>query len=1170
MRSVARFIWTVLLILATSIGLWAQAGTGSITGLISDPSGAVVLNAQVTLTNEATGVVRATKPTSAGVYTFSAVTVGSYRVTVEAPGFTPFKAANVVVSTGTAYNLDVRLQVGTTGEQVEVQAGAMGVQTNDSSVSQLIGQDIWGHMPLEVRNQNSYINLVAGATPDVVSTRGASVNGARGGTGNYMVEGMDNNDQGQGGRGQIAPGAGGAVTQISPDAIQEYRVITNSFAAEYGKAGGFITDTVIKSGTNKFHGSLFEYNRIQALAAEDWFTKRAGNKDRLVRNQFGGSIGGPIIKDKTFFFGQLEFHRMRQAGSTTTSGTTQQYLDWVNAGGLQQWAESSTSGICNNQAFLNDMFGTGVRTAAPCVGAFAAVGKTGQLFNQMIKVSPFPVAPNTTCAGGGCVGEGYYTSGLNFPVPIYNTLTVADPYHVNEYKIVGKFDHRFSEKDAVSYIFIEQSAKSGSAFDCGNSSIGPACVEEGKNIDTGITWNHSLSNTVLNTLKLSYLRHRQDYSLPNSGMVGLPGFYTYYDELGVATGMYSGMPQPFTDQQFQLQNHLSFVKGTHSFKTGMEYRRIRNASQFHLDDYGTFAPFAIEDYVTDLAFTDLAAHVLGIKSPGSAYVASAAVDMSNGKAPDVYRGYRSNEASAYFQDDWRMHPRFTLNWGLRWEYFGVPHNFKPNVDSNYYFGPPTPTLQAANLCTATVTTNCHTSNPWFPISNFSAMVQNGGFQVRNNEIWNKNTGNFGPRLGFSWDVLGNQKLVLRSGYGIMFDRLYNNVFENIRFNPPFFSDNTIGYGANGVAVGSISSPGILTFPFTSNTFFSNPAYAPKPNPRHMDQNIKTAYSQQFHLGFQYEFAKGYVFEPEFVATRGGHLTGYYDINTFDGRTACTTASSVKAGTPCANAGITAPVSSARISNVIGADNFRTSGFWSNYYGLQLSVRKNYNNGLSFMGNYTHSKTLDTLSDVFNLRGGRVTDVMNIGYDYGPADFDIRDRFVGNLVYDLPFFKGNRWIGDWSISTIFSMQSGAPFSPYSTSSGYDLNKDGNANDRVVTVGGVSPASTKTGKEAPNGFFDKTKWTTYACPTSVNSGIWCNVPIGRNSMNGPGFWNQDLGITKRFKITETMNLAFSGNFFNLYNHPNFAVPVASFTSSNFGKSTSMSGNPRITQLSLRFDF
>ncbi len=187
------------------------------------------------------------------------------------------------------------------------------MQSSESAVSTLVDRNVWQNMPLEVRNQNTFINLVAGAVPDAMagSTRGAAVNGTRGGSGNYLVEGTDNNDQGQAGRGQLSGyDPGGAATSISPDAISEYRVITNSFAAEYGKAGGFVTDTVLKSGTNQWHGSLFEYNRVQALAANGFFSNSSGNEDSLVRNQFGGSIGGPIIKDKAFFFYAMEWQRL--------------------------------------------------------------------------------------------------------------------------------------------------------------------------------------------------------------------------------------------------------------------------------------------------------------------------------------------------------------------------------------------------------------------------------------------------------------------------------------------------------------------------------------------------------------------------------------------------------------------------------------------------------------------------------------------------------------------------------------------------------------------------------------------------------------------------------------------------------------------------------------------
>ena len=347
-RCIAIRILLALVVLALAGTAFAQ-GTGEISGVVTDPTGAVVSGVTVTLTNSATGEKRTTTTSSAGVYRFPELPiVGTYTVQVSPKGFKSAKVQGIVVSVGTIFSRDIKLEVGTATEQVTVEAGAETVQTTDSSLSQLVDRNIWQNMPLEVRNQNSFIELVAGAVPqdDTGNNRGASVNGTRGGAGSYLVEGMDNNEQGQAGRGQLSLyDKGGASTSISPDAIQEYRVVTNSFSAEYGKGGGFITDTVLKSGTNKWHGSAFEYNRIQALAANDFFSNLYGNKDRLVRNQFGGSIGGPIIKDRTFFYGSAEIHRVRQTSpSSTADATTQQFLDFVNTGGLASWAESDPNG----------------------------------------------------------------------------------------------------------------------------------------------------------------------------------------------------------------------------------------------------------------------------------------------------------------------------------------------------------------------------------------------------------------------------------------------------------------------------------------------------------------------------------------------------------------------------------------------------------------------------------------------------------------------------------------------------------------------------------------------------------------------------------------------------------------------------------------------------------
>src|SRR5438445_3130856 len=388
----SRFVLVLgVLALLTTI-VWAQAGTGELTGLVADPSGAVVPNAQITLTNSATGDKRTTVTTPAGVYRFSALPiVGTYTLEIAPKGFKAVKIANLVMSVGTTVTQDVKLELGAGTEQITVEAGAEVVQTSEAALSQLVDRRIWQQMPLQVRNQNSIIELVAGAVPQdgTNSNRGAEVNGTRSGAGSYLVDGTDNNEQGQAGRGQISfYDKGGAATSISPEAIQEYRVITNSFSAEYGKGGCFINDTVLKSGTNSWHGSAFEYNRIQKLTANDWFSNHATPRveDHLVRNQFGGSLGGPIVKDKTFWYGTGEIHRVRQSYPQTGTSTTQQFLDFVQSGAFQQYQEGTgpyapgsplptsspgdpptTYGICI------------VKLGSPCPGAFGSIPANGSV-----------------------------------------------------------------------------------------------------------------------------------------------------------------------------------------------------------------------------------------------------------------------------------------------------------------------------------------------------------------------------------------------------------------------------------------------------------------------------------------------------------------------------------------------------------------------------------------------------------------------------------------------------------------------------------------------------------------------------------------------------------------------------------------------------------------------
>ena len=542
--------------------------------------------------------------------------------------------------------------------------------------------------------------------------------------------------------------------------------------------------------------------------------------------------------------------------------------------------------------------------------------------------------------------------------------------------------------------------------------------------------------------------------------------------------------------------------------------------------------------------------------------------------PEFYRGYRANEWAAYFQDDWKFRRNLTFNLGLRWEYFGPPHNFRPGIDSNFFFGSgdtPVPNPSA---------------NPFFPDdSPLAAKVARGGFQQRDHEIWKKDFNNFAPRVGFAWDVLGSQKLVIRGGGAISYDRIWNNLFENIRFNAPFFSFATVGAfgGGAGVPAGPLSTPGIFGVPFTqaSRDVFSDPLFSPVPSPRHMDENLVTPYVQQFNLGVQYEFANDFLFEANYITTQGRNLTGIIDINTFNGRTNI--------------AGLRANGSTRRPNSNLGGDNFRTNAFKSIYHGGQFIVRNRTWHGLQFNSHYTFAKSIDEVSDAFNNRAGqRPMDNTSIALDRGRADFDIRHRFVTGFTYDLPFFKGNRFLGGWVMSGVAQFQSGVPFSVFNSNE--DPNGDGYFTDRALFVGSNLSGVYTNNSSPADGFFDATQFqgvvtrinelidagtpqlAAIQTACGPNNGVilsatqwWCNGTSGRNSLSGPRYSNVDFGVHKKFKITEGTSIQLQANAFNIFNHTNFGLPVGNLNDTvNVGKSINTAGTPRVIQLAIRLDF
>jgi hypothetical protein len=1144
----------------------AQVGQGEITGLVTDPSGASVPDAKVTLTSNATGESRDTLTTSTGIYRFVAVAVvGTYAIRVEASGFKTVEVAGIVVSTGTVITQDIHLEIGAASQTVLVKASAEHIDTTDSSVSTLVDRRLWQSLPLEARTQNTFINILPGVVPDQFAgtTRGAAVNGTRPGMSNYLIDGYDNNDQGQGGAGVSGlEGAPGAVTQLSPDAIQEYRVITNGFPAEYGKGGGFVNDTVLKSGTNDWHGSVFEYNRVQAFAANDFFSNAAGIKDRLVRNQFGGSAGGPIVKEKTFFYATYERQTRREASPIVTTGTTQDFINFVKSGAFETFMESSAAGFCVAN------FGP----TKTCPGAFSHSATLGPNFTKLLSIGPFPLATkNLTRRAAGFITSplsGLGFAQITYPVNVYGTVTVSDPVKLDQNKGSLKVDHRLSSKAQLSGTYAITDSFTKDAFRGSDAFIGPALLNPARSQDLGVTLTYTFTPVLIDQFRASYLRRLSNF--PDApGLQGIPSVVSAFDPLGVAFGDSFSLPRFFTDNQFQYQDGLTYVHGKHAFKAGGEYRRTRNGSSFQVFRNSLVAPWDVENLLTDGFFGDQGDLVrFGKPVLGGIAVAQASINPITNGFPEYYRGYRANEFAWYFQDDFRVAPRFAINAGLRWEYFGPPHNFRPGIDSNFYFGPPVTPISGTTISDPTV-------NPFFPSnSRLAAGVRTGTFQVRNHDIWDKDLHSFGPRFGFAWDLFGSQKFVLRGGYGIFYDRLYNTVFENLRFNPPFFAIASLGAPLNGVPAGPLATPGLYQVPFTSPAAFGG--FGSAPMLLQMPKDLVNAYIQQFHLGTEWEFAHDFVLSVNGIGTIGNNLVGFIDPNTFDGRTACTTPRPVCVAALQAGKIPSTTFSQDRVNVSIADDHFRANAFRSNYYGLQIEGRKIFSNGLQFNANYTYSHAIDEFSDILNNGRGQLVfpaDSTNIALDRGNADFDIRHRFVVSYYYELPFFKSNRWLGGWSWSGITTLQKGVPIQLIASE---DTNQDGHGVDRPIYTGpGRISNAIQHSKSPADGYFNPSLFANFTCPPSVNLGLFCNSPLGRNTLIGPGFVNFDMGLAKSFKLKERLALQLQGNFFNIFNRPNFQNPDGRLVDAGgtFGKSTATYGDlggHRITQLAVRLDF
>ncbi|MEO8726159.1 MAG: carboxypeptidase regulatory-like domain-containing protein [Acidobacteriaceae bacterium] len=1142
-KSISRILtFAVLLLIGTALA-FAQQETGTVSGTVTDPQGAVVPNAQITLTNVGTNQTRTTTTNANGLYSFSSLQPTSYEVSATSPGFGKFKQ-RVDVFVGSRSTVDAKLSVQGNTQVVEVTAEAGGqVDTQTQTLGQTVTATQIAQLPSLNRDPYDFAATAGNVSEGDNGGRGVgiSINGQRSASTNILLDGAENVDLFNAQVGQPVP----------LDSVQEFKILTSGFTAEYGRASGGVVNVATKSGSNQFHGSLYEYNRISALASQTYdtdsnnFVNRENGlpqipKARFVRNQFGYALGGPIKKDKLFFFSSTEWVRVR---SNANIGAVVFAPDFIAMGGA------------NTTAFFNQ-FGTlakGVSlVGAPITAGQIALGAGIPNFTKVQTLSPNFVALATVNPGLPVLQQ------VSYSVP--SNSGGGDPQ--NTYDMVHRVDYNLSDRTSIwgRYALYSENYLTGSISN--SPYAGYNTGENDYDQNALITVSHIFGPTLVNQTKLSFNRLNILQPLgtqpvsPTLYLAGavptifgkqfaLPGYVPYSQ----GTAIPFGGPQ----NVYQIADTVNFTHGNHSFVFGGEYiqardNRVFGAYEEGVADLGKNYGNSLDALLAGTTFGYQVGIDPGGKFPcvtdrttGALTVTPACTLTLPVPPPKFNRNNRYNDGALFVQDAWKANQRLTLNLGLRWDYFGPQHNANPALDSNFYYPG---TLSPDSLRNGAVFTA-----PNSPIDG----------------LWKSSYKNFGPRLGFAYDVTGDGKTSVRGGYGISYERNFGNVTFNVIQNPP-------NYG-----VVQLTSTAGFPLPLNNQGPFAgagSKALGPV-TLRGVDPNIKTAYAHQYSFSIEREVVPNTVVALEYSGSRGLHQYSITNPNRFFSGIAYNNDPATDVALSSLEAG--------RTNNQYGNINLRGSNGDSYYNGLNLRAQSsNFRRyGLQFTVNYTYSHSIDDLSSTFsetNSGGAQGTlgflDYEHPGFDRGSSDYDVRHRVAFSAVYEPAFqlFKDKKWlknaIGGFQFAPIFTFRSGTPFTLYDCANAFGICA------RQLNVGGAGhniPISPSADPNAPNGaqpnsfdYFQPGPFQAYSAmvngvdlgtsdvPSCIN-GV-CSYPsnmLGRNTARVPSVWNMDLSAAKSFQLTERFQLQFRGEAFNLFNHSNNYL--------NYGTTDTESGGP-----------
>ena len=1098
MKAAGKSMLLLIMFVLMNAPVRAQVETGSLSGTVRDSSGAAVAGATVTVRNVATSAERSTTTGNNGQYNVPGLTPGMYELTVASTGFAKF-TSRVEVTVGSSVTVDPQLSVSNQTTTIEVvAAGGAEVNTTNQELSQIVNTQQMEQLPSLTRNPYDFVQIAgnisggdrtASGMDQNTTNRGVgfALNGQRTSGTEVLLDGVENVDLFGAGIGEQTP----------LDSVQEFRVVTNDFDAQYGRASGGVVNVSTKSGTNTFHGGLWEFNRLGAYTANTFGNAVTGApKGQYTRNQFGYDVGGPIKKDKVFFFQSTEWLRVRSNAVLQAYVPTPSLLAGA-APNVQAYFSAYGS---NNFNFAS--------TATTPAGTFGLVN-----FN----------APSD--AGGGLPQ--------------------------NTHRIIGRLDFNATSSTQMFFRYALENVVDFNGGDFASPYPQYNVGDSSYNNSGLFSVNHSFTPALYSSSKISFSRllFQNTYDTASQNVpellmtaaptsiggipIQLPGLFAQFAGSG---GLPFGGPQ----NALQLLQDFSWTRGRHTVRFGglYDYQQINRAFGAYgqgIEQLGTDATSAYADLLSgNLTLFQVAVDPQGkfpcprdvtgtlIQTPGCTLALPAG-------PPSFARSYRYNDWAAYLEDSWRVTPRFTFNYGFRYEYFGVQHNNNQNLDSNFYLGSG---------------------------SNFFEQIRNGSVQTARQSavhgLWNPNYGTIGPRIGFAYDIFGDGKTSIRGGYGISYERNFGNVTFNVIQNPPNYASVQITAATPGAPPPVVTTDNLGPFAGTTGSVPLSPSSL-----RHVDQNIATAQTQFVSLALERQLARNTILAFEYA---GAHAIHLYDIaasNPLGGGQAYL-------GDPFDGVDFT------RVNNQYTGINTRGSNGSSHYSALNIRLQTEnlHNSGLSVTANYTWAHSTDDLSSTFSdSTQGASAGIGNLGYldplrprlDWGSSDFDIRHRLTVSPIYEIPFFKNGTGIkrqalGGWTLVGVFTARTGTPFSVFDTTDSLNAGA-GYGIPRYLPLTPITSFSAHTPQNVgPNQYTILTLPAANETPFDPTLGISDFGPYpanmtGRNMFRGPGAWNFDAAITKSFALTERVRLEFRAEGFDVFNHHNFYVLETNLDAANF---------------------